>query len=140
MMQSLLSTVFISVVPIFFIYGLNLLFMASPWLKESLLYYLISFAIGGLLGDVFFHTIPHMSKGHDHSHGSASGHSHSSEDLANNAIVVAGILAFFLIEKITKSILGVDNSHDHSSHSHISQELTQDAKQKKQDKSENNTR
>jgi len=37
--------------------------------------YLISFAIGGLLGDVFFHTLPHMgSGGHDH-----HGHGHSAD-------------------------------------------------------------
>jgi len=46
---------------------------------------MISFAIGGLLGDVFFHTLPHISEssgGHDHSHShdhndSAEGKGHS---------------------------------------------------------------
>jgi len=101
--------------------------MASPRLKDSLLYYLISFAIGGLLGDVFFHTIPHMSKSHgdhDHSHShSHGGHSHSSEDLANNGLIVAGIMVFFMIEKLTKSILGVGHSHDHNT---ISDEIKKD--------------
>jgi zinc transporter ZupT len=31
----------------------------------------------------------------------------------NNAIIIAGIIVFFLIEKITKSFLGVEHSHDH---------------------------
>lgn len=71
--QALLSTLFISVVPIFFIYALNLIFMATPWIKESVLYYLISFAIGGLLGDVFYHTLPHMNHNHE-----SNSHEHDS--------------------------------------------------------------
>jgi len=79
---------------------------------------LISFAIGGLLGDVFFHTIPHMNAGHggheehghDHggkSHGHDHGghnhgdHSHNPEEMRNNFIIILGIIAFFLIEKLT---------------------------------------
>lgn len=37
---------------------------------------LLSFAMGGLLGDVFFHTLPHLQEGthdHGHSHGSSDG-------------------------------------------------------------------
>jgi len=46
--------------------------------------YAISFAIGGLLGDVFFHTLPHMSAGghghsHDHDSGEHAGHGHDDE-------------------------------------------------------------
>ena len=78
MAQALVSTFFISVVPIFFIYFLNVLFLSSPALKDSVICYLISFAIGGLLGDVFFHTLPHLSAGgsHDHSHSHDHGHDH----------------------------------------------------------------
>jgi hypothetical protein len=45
---------------------------------------MIAFAIGGLLGDVFFHTLPHLNESqghshdhdhHDHGHG-GHGHSH----------------------------------------------------------------
>lgn len=66
--RSIASTLFISIVPIFLIYILNKAFLTSPALRESVIYYLISFAIGGLLGDVFFHTLPHMSSGHSHDH------------------------------------------------------------------------
>jgi zinc transporter 7 len=34
----------------------------------------------------------------------------------NNAIIIVGIIVFFLIEKITKSCLGVEHSHDHAIH------------------------
>jgi hypothetical protein len=59
--QSLISTTFISVVPIFFIYLMNMSVTAQN--RDSFTHVLLSFALGGLLGDVFFHTLPHMSSG-----------------------------------------------------------------------------
>jgi len=109
--------------------------------------YLISFAIGGLLGDVFFHTLPHMNSGghdhhgdghnhadqhahehhhdHDHSHGHAGehshhghAHSHNPEETLNNFIVIVGIISFFLLEKVTQSLLGGGHNHSHGDHHH----------------------
>jgi solute carrier family 39 (zinc transporter), member 7 len=116
--QALLSTLFVSVVPIFVIYLLNLLFLAKPSLRDTMIYYLISFAVGGLLGDVFFHTLPHLSSGtggssssghshdhghnhghHEHGHGN-EGHSHDPQQMMTNLIIIAGIVCFFLIEKV----------------------------------------
>ena len=63
----------------------------------------------------------HSHDHHDHSHGhsheghSHEGHSHDAKDMVNNAIIVAGIMAFFMIEKFTHSYLGVEHSHDHKS-------------------------
>lgn len=57
--QSTLSTVFISVVPILFIYSLNLT-LTGAGTKDIIIKYGISFAIGGLLGDVFYHTMPDL--------------------------------------------------------------------------------
>lgn len=82
--QALASTLFISIVPIFIIYLLNAMFLRNPSLRDSVIYYLISFAVGGLLGDVFFHTLPHLGGGgesHDHGHHGhhdhgEGGHSH----------------------------------------------------------------
>lgn len=104
---------FISVVPIFLIWLLNCVFLRSKRLREVFIYYLLSFAVGGLLGDVFFHTLPHMnsshshggddSHSHDHSHGHSHedhGHSHNPKEMCNNSIVIAGIIVFFLLEKI----------------------------------------
>ncbi len=40
----------------------------------------MAFAVGGLLGDVFLHIVPHEMGGHDHgSHGHGS-HDHGSHD------------------------------------------------------------
>ena len=85
--QALLSTLFISVVPIFVIYLLNVLFLAKPSLRDTVIYYLISFAVVGLLGDVFFHTLPHLGSStshdhhhHHHDHGHDQGHEGHSHD------------------------------------------------------------
>ncbi|KCV71341.1 hypothetical protein H696_02287 [Fonticula alba] len=107
---------------------------ASRWLRL-----LLGFAIGGLMGDVFLHLLPHAfaphshgdhgDHGHSHSHG-GHGHSHShshgdhgAEDphqqgLAVGLALLAGIVVFFLIEKIMRiSSGGHGHSHSHS-HSH----------------------
>ena len=117
--QSLLSTLFISIVPIFLIYFINMCFLGSKRFTNVLL----SFSLGGLLGDVFFHTLPHLSgdghghghshgapappvdEGHGHSHGhghgdagSSGGHAHNIDDMKTNLMVVFGIMAFFMLE------------------------------------------
>lgn len=98
---------------------------------------MISFAIGGLLGDVFFHTLPHMSGGHGHGHGHGHEHSHdhsgeegghshehSTDQMFLSSLIVLGIVAFFLIEKISMQIFGESHTHDekNSSHSHEDKE------------------
>ena len=69
--------------------------MNSNESKEKMTQYSISFAIGGLLGDVFFHTMPHMSGGHEHG-GEHQGHEHHGHE-HNHAH---------------------DHSHSHHGHSH----------------------
>ena len=87
---------------------MNVTFLGSERVRNTVIYYMISFAIGGLLGDVFFHTLPHLSSGghghdhhhsHEHGHG-GHGHAHSEKDMFNNLIIIGGIVAFFLLEKI----------------------------------------
>jgi zinc transporter ZupT len=116
--QALSSTIFISVVPIFVIYALNAAFLSQPSLRDKVIYYLISFAIGGLLGDVFFHTLTHLSagSGHEHHHHGHDheGHSHDPAQMGTNCIIIAGILGFFLIEKIVQTYLS--DGHDHHHH------------------------
>lgn len=114
-----------------------------------MIYYLISFAVGGLLGDVFFHTLPHLGQsngssgghshdhhGHDHGHGhnhgsgEEGGHTHDPEQMAIYGIVIAGIISFFLIEKIVNNYLGGghdhshDHGHDHKGHTHKKDDKT----------------
>ena len=47
--------------------------------NHKLLKTLVSFAVGGLLGDVFLHLLPH-SKGDSHEDHSSHSHSHSHDD------------------------------------------------------------
>lgn len=75
--QAVASTLVIQIIPIFFIYAMNFCFLSSSKTRDATIYILISFAIGGLLGDVFFHTLPHLNEAsHDHSGHSHGDHSH----------------------------------------------------------------
>jgi hypothetical protein len=129
MAQAWVSTLFISLVPIFLIYLLSKIFLLNSRIKDSVSRVLIAFAIGGLLGDVFFHTFPHMNEGghnhgHSHSHGhdheheyhhgelDKTGHAHSPEEMYKYGIVVLGIIAFFMLELITNMCMG-GHSHNH---------------------------
>ena len=61
---------------------MNLCFLRSSRTRDATIYILISFAIGGLLGDVFFHTLPHLNEashdhGHSHEKSSHGDHNHS---------------------------------------------------------------
>jgi len=58
--QAIYATLAIQVVPIFLIFGLSKILFASKRLSNFLLPVFIAFAMGGLLGDVFFHTLPHL--------------------------------------------------------------------------------
>jgi zinc transporter ZupT len=93
--------------------------------QQSLLKVLLAFAVGGLLGDVFLHLLPHAAAGggehgHSHSHTHSGdyeeeGHSH---DVFTGLWILAGIIGFFVIEKFVRSQHG-HGSHGHShSHSH----------------------
>lgn len=99
MVQSFLSTLFVQVVPIFLIYAMNVYLVRSEESRKSFMNILLAFAMGGLLGDVFFHTLPHLfEESHDHSH---AGHSHSEESMQLNLVIIMGIWCFFMLEKIT---------------------------------------
>jgi len=105
--------------------------------------YMISFAIGGLLGDVFFHTLPHISSSsqhghsHDHDHhihGSEEGHSHSHDpqQMKDNFVIILGIIGFFLIERITHSVL--EHGHGHHHHHHDGHKVKESRDKKSKNK------
>lgn len=91
---------------------------------------MVAFAVGGLLGDVFLHLIPHAleaqassgsgSNEHGHSHGHSHGHLHEEEsgehvhDLTVGLAVLGGILSFFLIEKLLRVAGRSSGMHGHS--------------------------
>ncbi|OWF36564.1 protein catecholamines up-like isoform X2 [Mizuhopecten yessoensis] len=113
--QAIGATFIISISPVFI-----LLFIPLENTKESspLLKVLLSFASGGLLGDAFLHLIPHAvsphshdpEHSHSHSHGGEEGHSH---DMSIGLWVLAGIVAFLIVEKFVRYVKG-GHSHSHS--------------------------
>lgn len=145
--RALGSTLLISVAPFLILFFIPI---DSRSGHESLLKVLLSFASGGLLGDAFLHLIPHAlmphsseddsgaaHSGHSHSHGSGSSHAHSHShshhghdhshgphDMSVGLWVLAGILAFLMVEKFVRIIKG-GHSHQHT-REHVHEELRAD--------------
>ncbi|CAM0137419.1 hypothetical protein VKS41_003221 [Umbelopsis sp. WA50703] len=111
MVNSLLATAYISIFPNL------LLYFVPPDIDTSSLNTLVSFAVGGLLGDVFLHLLPHAFLGE---HNEASGPAHVEYDEHKNVLVGLGIFAglffFFIMDKMMRVFAG-GSGHDHS-HSH----------------------
>ncbi|KJE93565.1 catsup protein [Capsaspora owczarzaki ATCC 30864] len=123
------STALISILPIALLFFIPLDKAASATHASPLLKVLLSFAAGGLLGDVFLHLLPHSfaphseggddNGGHSHSHSHSHAHSHSSADphtagLLIGLWIVSGIFAFFVIEKIMRLLGRQSHSHSHA--------------------------
>ena len=100
--SALLSTLFISSVP-----NLLLFLIPNSWLKKknkqtiNVQNILLTFAAGGLLGDVILHIIPHLLVPHDH-------HTHSDE--------------------ASHAALRHDHDHEHDHHAHSGQHNEADDK------------
>lgn len=135
LLQALASTFLISLIP-------NALLVAVP--TEMLLnkstgvnmrFVLLGFAAGGMLGDVFLHSIPHLlgsavphddhkhqhehehEDGHEHEH-DKSEHGHGHALLWVGLMVLAGYLLFFVAERVASLRLGGSHSHAHTHDSH----------------------
>lgn len=109
------STLLISAAPFFILF---LVPLDNTDSKQPLLKILLAFASGGLLGDAFLHLIPHASIAveeheHSHSHSHGDGHSHEPHDMSVGLWVLAGIVAFLVVEKCVRILKG-GNSHSHS--------------------------
>ncbi|WWC60553.1 uncharacterized protein I303_103127 [Kwoniella dejecticola CBS 10117] len=120
--NSILATFYISSIP-------NFILLAVPaTLEPSSLNTMISFATGGLLGDVFLHLVPHsfFGEGHGDADGCDSGRSIVVEEKRNIVIggaIFLGFAAFFVLDKtmrvLNSSAGNEPHSHSHShSHSH----------------------
>lgn len=112
--------------------------------------FLAAFGAGAMLGDAFLHQLPHAlggSSGHSHSHGAGHdhnhghshqhddglghshtgghGHAHSIQDLSVGLAVLAGIILFFIVEKIVRHVEKASSKgtlpwvyHHHHHHHH----------------------
>ena len=139
-LESILSTCLISAAPFFILFFVPL--ESNSEEQRPLLKVLLSFASGGLLGDAFLHLIPHavsphshnVESGHSHSHGHSHvhegehpehAHDHSA-DMIVGLWVLAGMLAFLIVEKFVRHVKG-DHSHSHG-HAHLSSKADDDVK------------
>jgi len=85
LIASLLATFIISLISFL---GVLLIFVKTPILSKITLF-LVSFAIGGLLGDAFIHLLPQSFEQFDF-------------QLIPSLLILAGILLFFILEKILR--------------------------------------
>ncbi|GFO09653.1 Zinc transporter slc39a7 [Plakobranchus ocellatus] len=139
-MKAIGATAIISAAPVFILLFIPL---DSADQHQNLLKVLLSFASGGLLGDAFLHLIPHAISPHSH-HGDEHGHQHThshspaggdhshNHDMGVGLWVLAGIIAFLMVEKFVRFVKG-DQGHGHS-HGPPKDKKTATEKQNKQTK------
>ncbi|ORX93402.1 Zinc/iron permease, partial [Basidiobolus meristosporus CBS 931.73] len=112
MTSSFLATTYISLVP-------NLiLFFVPPNIRTSSLNILVSFAVGGLLGDVFLHLLPQVFLGE---HGEVIELGDGKMKWRNLYVglgIFGGFLFFFLMDKFMRVASGGGHSHSHHNHGH----------------------
>ncbi|XP_065068813.1 zinc transporter SLC39A7-like [Rhopilema esculentum] len=131
-LESIISTCLISAAPFFILFFVPL--ESNSEEQRPLLKVLLSFASGGLLGDAFLHLIPHaisphshgVDEHHSHSHSHSHSHGHDgvnaehshdhSADMIVGLWVLAGMIAFLVVEKFVRHVKG-GHSHSHG-HSH----------------------
>ncbi|KAF9217007.1 hypothetical protein BGZ59_006860 [Podila verticillata] len=109
MVNSLLGTTYISLIPNL------LLYFVPPDIKPESLNTLVAFAVGGLLGDVFLHLLPHSFLGEVH-----SGDVVTANETRNVVVglgIFVGFFVFFCIDKVMRVLSGGDGGHSHS-HGH----------------------
>ncbi|KAI8876979.1 Zinc/iron permease [Backusella circina FSU 941] len=131
MVNSLLATSYISIIPNL------LLYFAPPDIAPSTLNVLANFAVGSLLGDVFLHLLPHCFQSHEH-HQEEEKHHHGN-DHKNVVIgigIFAGLFLFYAADKCMRAYFG-RSGHDHDHHHHHHDEKLADQVDKK---TENNLR
>lgn len=121
-LNALLATALVSIAPVFI---LPMIPIDHTPERQPLLKVLLSFAVGGLLSDVFLHLIPHAlhssgsgEGGHSHSH--SHSHSHDGDEEGEDLSMVvglgvlAGLLTFFIVEKFVRSNHAGSGGHGHS--------------------------
>ncbi|GAB5589719.1 hypothetical protein Unana1_04619 [Umbelopsis nana] len=109
MVNSLLATAYISIFPNL------LLYFVPPNIDTSSLNTLVSFAVGGLLGDVFLHLLPHAFLGEHHEE-NAQVHYDEHKNVLVGLGIFGGLFFFFIMDKLMRVFAG-GSGHDHS-HSH----------------------
>ena len=127
---ALLSTLLISLAP-------NIILFLSPNFgsndgtakrQNAVLSIGQALAAGGLLGDVFLHTLPHAyaDEAADHHHHDGKD-SHAAEKASIGLMVLIGFTVFFCFDLLVRSVGG--DAHHHHGHCHDDQSANQHATQ-----------
>ncbi|KAF7722691.1 hypothetical protein EC973_002854 [Apophysomyces ossiformis] len=110
MVNSLLATAYISIFPNL------LLYFVPPNINTGALNILVSFAVGGLLGDVFLHLLPHAFLGeHTEEHVKVEVDNH--KNVLIGLGIFGGLFFFFVMDKLMRVFNGGSGGHSHG-HSH----------------------
>ncbi|KAF9185542.1 hypothetical protein BGZ51_002615 [Haplosporangium sp. Z 767] len=109
MVNSLLGTTYISLIPNL------LLYFVPPDIKPESLNTLVAFAVGGLLGDVFLHLLPHSFLGEVHTGDTVT--ANETKNVVVGLGIFVGFFIFFCIDKVMRVVSGGDGGHGHS-HGH----------------------
>lgn len=110
-MNSLLATLYISGPPNF------LLALCPPSIDPASLSVMISFALGGLLGDTLFHLLPEIFLGEDEHDKVKFVMVEPNKNLILGVAILVGFITFLAMDKGFR--IGGQGGHDHShSHSH----------------------
>ncbi|WVN85546.1 uncharacterized protein L203_100694 [Cryptococcus depauperatus CBS 7841] len=116
--NSVLATFYISSIP-------NFILLAVPaTLDPTSLNTMISFATGGLLGDVFLHLVPHAFFGEGHEEQERFVAIEEKRNIVIGGSIVLGFAAFFVLDKTMRVLHsstergGHSHSHSHNGHSH----------------------
>ncbi|ORY98406.1 Zinc/iron permease [Absidia repens] len=130
MINSLLATAYISLFPNF------LLYFVPPHIQPASLSTLVSFAVGGLLGDVFLHLLPHAFGGghgghsgghHHHHHGSASVDGDNKQNVLVGLGIFGGFFFFFAMDRTMRMLNGGDgHGHVHGTNFHSADQAVDD--------------
>ncbi|KAF9174061.1 hypothetical protein BGX21_005702 [Mortierella sp. AD011] len=109
MVNSLLGTTYISLIPNL------LLYFVPPDIKPESLNTLVAFAVGGLLGDVFLHLLPHSFLGEVQTGDLVT--ANEKKNVIVGLGIFVGFFVFFCIDKVMRVLSGGDGGHSHS-HGH----------------------
>jgi solute carrier family 39 (zinc transporter), member 7 len=119
--NALLATLYISGPPNF------LLALCPPNIDPSSLSVMVAFAVGGLLGDTFFHLLPEIFLGEDEPDKAKFVMVEPNKNLLLGVGIMVGFITFVAMDKGLRIATGGEGGHDHShghSHSHAADEAS----------------
>ncbi|KAL8771373.1 MAG: hypothetical protein Q9203_004987 [Teloschistes exilis] len=121
--NALLGTLYISGPPNF------LLALCPPNIDPSSLSVMVAFAVGGLLGDTFFHLFPEIFLGEAEPNHARFVLVSPNKNLLLGVAIMVGFLTFVAMDKGLRIATGGERSHDHG-HSHGDEKKTAESKGK----------